>query len=98
MPTFNPGSAPSSGPALLAAAATAANGKTSSNPALMPPSPSIRVPGPYNPAASLPPKVVKKILDLEFVEMSELTIDDPPSQVPGRAPPPAHLPITNISH
>ena len=32
-------------------------------------------PGPYNPAASLPPKVVKKILDLEFVKMSELKAD-----------------------
>ena len=29
-------------------------------------------PGPYNPVATLPPKVVKKVLDLEFVEMSGL--------------------------
>ena len=58
----------------------------------------IGIPGPFNPAASLPPKVVKKILDLEFVEISELTIDDSLPQVPGRAPPPARLPITNISH
>lgn len=28
--------------------------------------------GPYNPATSLPPKTVKKILTLDFVEMSEL--------------------------
>lgn len=28
--------------------------------------------GPYNPVASLPLKVVKNILNLEFVEMSEL--------------------------
>ena len=28
--------------------------------------------GPYNPAASLPPKVVKKVLELEFIEMSDL--------------------------
>jgi hypothetical protein len=41
--------------------------------------------------------VVKKILDLEFVEMSELTANDAPSQAPGRAPP-ARLPITDISH
>lgn len=32
---------------------------------------SLQTPGPYNPGASLPPKVVKKILDLEFV-MSDL--------------------------
>ena len=31
--------------------------------------------GPYNPAAALPPKVVKKILALEFVEMAELRAD-----------------------
>ena len=31
--------------------------------------------GPYNPASSLPPKMVKKILSLEFVEMSELRGD-----------------------
>ena len=31
--------------------------------------------GPYNPASSLPPKTVKKILSLEFVEMSELRGD-----------------------
>ena len=30
--------------------------------------------GPFNPAASLPLKVVKKILELEFVEMAEISI------------------------
>ena len=35
----------------------------------------LSLPGPYNPAAALPPKVVKKVLDLEFVEMSELRGD-----------------------
>ena len=32
-------------------------------------------PGPYNPVASLPLKVVKKVLDLESFEMSELRED-----------------------
>ena len=32
----------------------------------------LHTPGPYNPAAALPPKVVKRILALEFVEMTEL--------------------------
>ena len=32
-------------------------------------------PGPYNPAAALPPRVVKRILALEFTEMSELRAD-----------------------
>ena len=36
---------------------------------------SLHTTGPYNPAATLPPRVVKKILQLEFVEMSELRAD-----------------------
>ena len=36
---------------------------------------SLSMAGPYNPAAALPPKVVKKVLDLEFVEISELKAD-----------------------
>ena len=35
----------------------------------------LSLPGPYNPAAALPRKVVKKVLDLEFLEMSELRGD-----------------------
>ena len=31
--------------------------------------------GPYNPAATLPPKVVRKMVSLEFVEMSEMRAD-----------------------
>ena len=53
--------------------------------------------GPFNPAASLPPKLVKKILDLDFVEMSEITTDDNLPNTPGRPPAPARLPITDIS-
>ena len=51
----------------------------------------------FNPAASLSPKVVKRILELEFVEMSEMTVDDNTPQTPGRPPAPARLPITDIS-
>jgi hypothetical protein len=35
----------------------------------------LSAPRPYNPAASLPPKVAKKVLGLEFVEMAELKAD-----------------------
>ena len=59
--------------------------------------PSLHLQGPFNPAASIPSKVVKKILDLEFIEMAEVTVDSEPTQVPGRPPPPARLPITDIS-
>ena len=40
-----------------------------------PPQGSLLTRGPFNPAAMLPPKLVKRILDLEFVEMAELTVD-----------------------
>ena len=49
------------------------------------------------PAVVLPPKVAKLILDLDFVEMSEISLDDPPPPTPGQPPPPAHPPIQNIS-
>ena len=52
-------------------------------------------PGPYNPTASVATKVVKR-LDLEFVEMSEITIDDDFLDSSGR-PTPARLPITDLS-
>ncbi len=42
-------------------------------------------------------KVVKKILDLEFIEMSEVTIDDDMITGPGRPAAPARLPVTEIS-
>ena len=63
---------------------------------------SLRCPGPYNPAAALPPKVVKRVLALEFVEMSELRADiwpDEPPATDGGHPTarrPAKPPITNI--
>lgn len=42
-------------------------------------------------------KVVKRILDLEFVEISEIAVDSDVPQVPGRPPPPARPPITEIT-
>ena len=79
MPTFNPSG--SSGLDLLAAAASATPQGPTPTATIAPPS--VGQPGPFNLAASLPPKVVKKILDLEFVEMAELTTDDSPSTVLG---------------
>ena len=46
--------------------------------------------------AFLPTKLVKKILDLEFVEMADITTDELPPE-PGRPSAPARFPITNIS-
>ena len=59
--------------------------------------PSLLTPGPYNPAASIPARVVRKILDLEFVDMSEVSAYEEPIQTPGRAPLPAEPPVTDIS-
>ena len=57
----------------------------------------ITQPGSFNPAATLPPKVVKRILNLEFVEMAEVSIDEDTPQLPGRLPAHGRLPITDIS-
>ena len=57
----------------------------------------LSTPGPYNPAASLPPKVVK-VLELEFVEMSDLLADESmPADHPhsGRRTP-AKPPVTEV--
>ena len=97
-PLFSPSSG-SSGLNLLAAAASAANQHNiTPKPAAPHPSHSLHTAGTYNPAASLSPKVVKKILDLEFVEMSEISIiDNELSQTPSHPPVPALPPITEIS-
>ena len=59
--------------------------------------PTLSAPGPFNPAAAVPVKVVKRILDLEFVEIAEISVEVDTPQVPGRPPPPARPPITDIS-
>ena len=58
--------------------------------------PSLHSVAPFNPTVSLPPKLVKRILDLEF-EMAEVTNETEPVQVPGHPPPPARLLIADIS-
>ena len=70
VPVFTP--APTtihSGLDLLASAATAGGYSSLLTPAagFEPPRPAVTAPGPFNPAASLSPKVVKCILELEFV-------------------------------
>ena len=56
--------------------------------------PAIAAAGPFNPAASVAMKVVKRILDLEFVEISEVTCIADNPQIPGRPPPPVRPAIT----
>ena len=80
----------------LAAATTATNPHPLTL-AILPP---ISAAGPYNPEACLSPKVVKMILDLNFVEMSEISISDETPQAPGRpliTHPPPPPPVQDIS-
>ena len=53
--------------------------------------------GPYNLAALLPPQLVKRILDLEYVEMSDILPNDTPVPLTGHPPPPPKKPIQDIS-
>ena len=90
---FTPGAA-STGLELLASAALAHPGGRDT---LARPNPSLALTGPFNPAVSLSTKVTKKILDLEFMEMAEVTLDHTPDQVPGCPPHPGRPPIMDIS-
>ena len=49
----------------------------------------VLLPDPFNPATSLPSRVVKKVLNLEFVEMSVLASGADASQQPGQTLAPA---------
>ena len=76
LPIFIPTARANTGLDLLAAAAS---GKPSATSQSIPPwiagiTPLNRA-GPFNPAATLAPKVAKKVLELEFVDMSEVTMD-----------------------
>ena len=74
------------------------SGAASNIPSLTPSAiPDLSSQGPYNPAAALPTRLVKRILELEFVEISDITVDDEPPQAPGRPATPARLPVTDIS-
>ena len=71
---------------LAAAASTTQAGSSTTQP---PSRPTLSIPGPDNPTASLPLKVVKNILDLKFLEMAELKADiwveEPPASDAGHA-------------
>ena len=82
MPTFTPSAASAQGLDLLAAA-TAASSLSNHSTARVSTLPSVSSFAPFNPAASLPAKLVKRILDLEFVEMSDITTDVELPQTPG---------------
>ena len=94
MPTFLPTPAAAQGLELLAATAAASSSK---DPSSAIPTHSLARSVHFNPAASLQAKLVRRILDLEFVEMSEISVDSDLPQASTRAPTPARLPVTDIS-
>ena len=99
MPTFSTSiAAGSHGLDQLAAAASASPVEPMPLRVLARPQPKSIVGGftAYNPAAALPTRVVKRILELEFVELAELSTDNDLPQTPG-CPVPARLLVTNIS-
>ena len=92
--TLNPGARTGSGLDLLALVATSVmDSKDTNTQAHKASSTSLHDPGPYNPTVAIPFKVVKKILDLEFVEMAEITLDDDVPSTPGRLLPDRHLSV-----
>ncbi len=97
LPTFTPTPGSGSGLDLLAAAAAKdgwVDDASGRNTGITP----LSKMGPFNPAATLAPKVAKKVLGLEFVEMSEVTMDAPPEPTPSRPLQPSRPMITDISH
>lgn len=50
------------------------------------PNPPFHTPGPFNQTVSLPTKLVKRILELEFIEMADITMDETPLTEPGCPP------------
>ncbi len=92
MPTFRP----TSGCDFLAAAASAGNADDTAGHSTG--AAHLNKPRPFNPVATLAPKVAKKVLELEFVDMSEVTMDTPPESTPSRPVPPCRPMVTDISH
>ncbi len=94
VPLFN--SAPQAQSSLEAAAAMAAKNLVPSVPQsgqLL----SISTSGPYNPVAMVPLKVAKRVLNLEFVEMAEITSEELHDGGAGKAGAVARPPVTSIS-
>ena len=93
--TFTPAVNCGTGLHLLASAAAAAqSGSGLVRPATQQdPTLNLYARGPYNPAAVLPPRVAKKSLDLEFVEISEISLEDLPAHTHGPPTNPEHLSV-----
>ena len=98
MPTFSPSLTHTRGLEMIAEAAT----ETSTSQPPLPPLTglnqrqlSLHQADTFLPGASLPTKLVKRILNLDFIEMAEISTDEPVATNQGRPNPPK-LPITDI--
>ena len=102
VPTFSVNNAGHPGLELLAMAALSGRAPGSSGGSaapvalLQPEQMLLASPGLYNPMAAVSARVVKKVLDLEFVEMAEISADDD-LQATGHPGGPARPPIVTIS-
>ena len=102
MPIFTPNPICHSGLDLLAAAALTGKIPSFTLGAVAPQAPHLdqmllSMPGPYNLATAISAKVARRILELEFVEMAEVSADDDLPQATGRPASSSRPPITNIS-
>ena len=102
LPVFTPGASVPHGLSLLASVASStltgpSAGVEAPRQVAANPTSGLQGRGPFNPVALLWTKLVKKILDLEFVEMSDITLDDLPTPGPGQRPLPARPPIQDIT-
>ena len=102
VPIFTPNPIGHSGLDILAAAALTGKTPGCTLGAVAPQAPRpdqmlLSMPGPYNPATAISAKVARRILELEFVEMVEISADDDLPQENGRPASSSRPPRTNIS-
>lgn len=99
-PTFSTNVATTSNTSALSVLASVATGELSKQETSTPEIPQsldLHTKGQFNPVSLLPPRTAKKILDLEFVEISDISLDNPPPTGPGQPPLPPKQPIQDIS-
>ena len=96
VPIFSAGPLTGSGLDLLATAALSSKAPNTVTGGGSAPLPRLDMQGPYNPIAGVTTHVAKKILELEFVEVAEITAEDDTS-FGGRPSSSFRPPVTNIS-
>ena len=101
LPTFSTNAATTSNTSALSILASVATGKLSKQETSMPEIsqlPDLHAKGPFNPVSLLPPRTAKKILDLEFMEISDIvrrpsTNRSRPAPTPSQTVNSRHIPL-----